>query len=104
MRLDGHHVAITGATRGIGAALARRCAAMGSAVTLVARDRDELTRVAGGPGTPTHVCVVDLADRDHATRWLADAEASLGPIDVLVNNAGALLVGPFAVVDVEADR
>lgn len=89
------HVAITGAAGGIGAALARELASAGHAITLVGRHGDALARVAASLGVPTHVAVVDLARVDESTQWIAGAEAALGPIDVLVNNAGTTIVDRF---------
>jgi short-subunit dehydrogenase len=65
-------------------------------VTLVARRRDALLRLAAelGPGQ-AHVAAADLSDPAQATAWLGDAEAALGPIDVLVNNAGVGSTGAF---------
>jgi short-subunit dehydrogenase len=87
------HVAITGASSGIGEALARAWAKRGAKLTLVARRGELLEKLAaelgGGP-----LCVArDLAVAETATHWLAEAEAKHGPIDVLVNNAGMENVG-----------
>ncbi len=89
------HVAITGASSGIGAALARELAQRGDAITLVARRRPLLDELAAGLGTRAHVAVADLTDVERCGEWIAEAEAALGPIDVLVNNAGSTLVRRF---------
>jgi len=89
------HVAITGASSGIGAALARELAGRGDAITLVARRRPLLDELAAGLGTRAHIAVADLADVARCAEWIAGAEAALGPIDVLVNNAGSTLVRRF---------
>jgi short-subunit dehydrogenase len=93
------HVAITGASSGIGAALARELGRAGARLTLVARRRELLDGLAGEIGPSCRVVAHDLADGEHACDWIADAEAAHGPIDVLVNNAGMQIVGPAALAD-----
>jgi short-subunit dehydrogenase len=61
-------------------------------VTLVARRKDRLVQIAGEVGGETFVAPADLADVEHATDWIAPAEEALGPIDVLVNNAGMQII------------
>lgn len=90
------HVAVTGASSGIGAALVVELVRAGGDVTLVARRREELLRVAQEAGGRTHVITWDLSDVQRAAGWLDDAEAVLGPIDVLINNAGRVVTGPVA--------
>lgn len=96
------HVAITGASSGIGAALAKEFAAGGHAITMVARRRPLLEELAARLGARTHVAAVDLSDSARCTDWVAGAEAALGPIDVLVNNAGSTFVRRFLDVDLAA--
>jgi short-subunit dehydrogenase len=99
------HVAVTGASSGIGEAIVREMARAGHDVTLVARRRDALERIAADLPTKTFVAVQDLADTVHAADWIADAERALGPIDVLVSNAGFLVLGDVASFDPdEAER
>jgi short-subunit dehydrogenase len=93
------HVAITGASSGIGAEAAREFAAHGANVTLVARRKEELERLARDLPGRTFVAAHDLTDLPHAADWIPAAEAALGPIDVLVSNAGFLAVGPTASFD-----
>ena len=100
------HIAITGASSGIGASLARELARHGHSLTLVARRADRL-RALASELSPAKVTVLpwDLADVARAAGWIADAEEALGPIDVLINNAGVQIVAPTAGVDPdEADR
>lgn len=85
MELHGRRVLITGASRGIGAELARGLAAAGAELALVARSREPLEQVAadtGGVAYPT-----DLTDRSDSGRLIERVEED-GPVDVLINNAG----------------
>jgi short-subunit dehydrogenase len=93
------HVAITGASSGIGAAFAREWARRGADLTLVARRGELLRKLAAEIGGKVRCVEADLGDVEHATDWIAAAEQELGPIDVLVNNAGVEIVGATAAVD-----
>ncbi len=86
MELQGAHVLITGASRGIGAAMAREFADAGARVSLAARSAEGLAKVA--MATKGESFTVDLLDADAADRLIARVEAEAGPVDVLVNNAG----------------
>ena len=86
MELQGAHVLITGASRGIGAAMAREFAIAGARVSLAARSVEGLTKVAASTGGTTFP--VDLLDEDATDTLVARVEAEAGPVDVLVNNAG----------------
>jgi uncharacterized protein len=93
MNLTDAHVVITGASRGLGAAMAREFAARGARLTLVARSvdsLDEVARATGGQALPA-----DLADAAQVAGLIARIEAASGPVDVLVNNAGIDLTGAF---------
>ncbi len=94
------HVVVTGASSGIGAAIARRFAEEGAKLTLVARRRAKLEELASTMDG-AHVVAHDLSEPAEATSWIAEAQDARGPIDVLVNNAGVQLISPTASVDVE---
>ena len=99
------HIVITGASSGIGAAYARTFAAAGHTLTLVARRRDLLDKLATELPTRTFILERDLSKLDAVAEVVALAEKELGPIDVLVNNAGVQVVGPTATLDVaECER
>lgn len=77
---------ITGGSRGIGEAIARRFAAEGLTVAIAGRDREALARVAYAIGARSFA--VDLADREALAALVVEVHGSIGPVDVLVNNAG----------------
>jgi short-subunit dehydrogenase len=89
------HVVITGASSGIGEAIAREYFSRRASVTLVARRKELLEKLAKETDTPTHLVQADLSDPEQVTSWVDHAERTLGPIDVLVNNAGVQIVRGF---------
>jgi len=97
---------VTGASSGIGEAIARELVRRGHGVTLVARRADRLAQLAdelaAGGGT-AHVEPVDLADRDARAALVARLEARGLDVDVLVNNAGVSTSGPVAGADPAAE-
>jgi 3-oxoacyl-[acyl-carrier protein] reductase len=95
MILDGAVVAVTGASRGIGAAVAEALAARRARVGLIARTRDDLDDVLGSLATEGVAVTADVADRSATIDAIARVEGKLGPIDVLVANAGIGAYGPF---------
>ena len=93
------HIAITGASSGIGRALAHAFATVPNVLTLVARREAELQALAAELGAPSFVAAQDLASPPHAADWMASAVAKHGPIDVLINCAGVMDVGATASFD-----
>ncbi|MBT9560682.1 MAG: SDR family NAD(P)-dependent oxidoreductase [Myxococcales bacterium] len=92
---DRRHVLVTGASSGIGEALARDYARAGHRVTVVARRLDLLEALAAGfPGTMQPLRA-DLSEPSNAEEVVTRAAATFGPVDVLLNNAGAQIVGAF---------
>jgi NAD(P)-dependent dehydrogenase (short-subunit alcohol dehydrogenase family) len=86
--LEGKRALVTGASAGIGAAIARDLAAAGCVVGLCARRADRLAEVRAACGPAARDWVIDLSDLDAIARFAARVEDELGPIDILVNNAG----------------
>jgi NAD(P)-dependent dehydrogenase (short-subunit alcohol dehydrogenase family) len=89
--LAGRVALVTGAGRGLGQVMASHLAAAGMRVALVARSAAELKMVADAihvSGSVTLPLVADVTDPDVVERAVAETEARLGPIDLLVNNAG----------------
>ncbi|HZS60948.1 MAG TPA: SDR family NAD(P)-dependent oxidoreductase, partial [Gemmatimonadaceae bacterium] len=86
--LSGKVALVTGASSGLGAAIARELAAEGAAVALVARRAAELERVAAEIARPTLVIPADVTEAGAAERCVHLTEDSLGPVDILLANAG----------------
>jgi short-subunit dehydrogenase len=102
MILHDKAVIVTGASRGIGAAVVRAVAAKGAPVGLIARSRDELDQLLAEVGGRGAVATADVADPAALARAIDAIEAELGPTDVLVANAGIGAYGRFA--EIEADE
>lgn len=85
---------VTGAARGLGAALAKELAARGAIVALVDVDPSVIDSAAA-LGAQHRGFVVDVSDRAAVTRFADDVRASLGSVDLLVNNAGVAVAGSF---------
>ena len=97
--LDGKVVAITGASSGIGEAAALMMAREGAAVALAARRKDRIDDLAGrieSDGGRAIAIETDVGDEEQANAFVRGANEGLGGLDVLVNNAGVMLLGPVA--------
>ncbi len=86
--LTGRTALVTGATGGIGGAIARALYAQGASVALSGTKSDRLDALAGELGERAHALRCDLADRAQVEGLVPQAEAALGQVDILVNNAG----------------
>jgi 3-oxoacyl-[acyl-carrier protein] reductase len=96
--LAGKVALVTGASRGIGFAIARRLGQMGARVSICGRDLAKLDRSAAhlrGEGIETLAVQADVARGDQISSLVHKTQQELGPIDILVNNAGIGLFGPF---------
>ena len=93
MELSGKVAMISGGSKGLGAALARRFAAEGAAVSLCARNRDELESVVRdieASGSRALGVVADVTSEEEMASWVAETRATFGPVNILVNNASLL--------------
>jgi NAD(P)-dependent dehydrogenase (short-subunit alcohol dehydrogenase family) len=91
----GKRVLVTGAARGIGAALAERLAAQGARLALVGLEPDAMAVVARRCGEGTFVADCDVSDRDSVVKAVDAAAEALGGLDVVVANAGIATAGPL---------
>lgn len=97
-RLDGQVAIVTGAGRGLGAAIATAFAEVGADLVIAARTAAELDIVAEqirGVGRRAHVVVGDLADPEAAANLAAVAVDTFGRLDIVVNNVGGTMPGPL---------
>ena len=86
--LTGQAALVTGASGGIGGAIARALYAHGATVALAGTRTAALDALSRELSERTHILTADLADPDSADKLARDAEAAMGKIDILVNNAG----------------
>jgi 3-oxoacyl-[acyl-carrier protein] reductase len=103
-RLDGRTALVTGASQGIGEAIARRLAAQGARVVLAARSREKLEALAAAiaaDGGAAHALPLDLARAAETPERLKSLPAEWAEIDVLVNNAGITADGLLARMSLE---
>ncbi len=93
--LGGQVVAITGGARGIGRATASALIAQGARVAIGDIDASLAERTAQELGVGTVGLPLDVTDRASFDQFLQEVETRLGPLDVLINNAGIMPIGPF---------
>jgi short-subunit dehydrogenase len=95
---------ITGSSRGLGLALARQLAREGCRVVLSARNQAELERARQDVerlGAEVLAVICDVSDREQVRRLVHQATERFGRIDILINNAGVMTVGPLATQTIE---
>src|SRR3954447_19093305 len=92
LELNGRVALVTGGTKGIGLAIAEQLLREGASVAVCGRDETRLeeARAALAPYGPVWAVAADARRRDDVERFVAQAADALGPIDVLVNNAGGV--------------
>jgi len=103
-RIDGMHALVTGGSRGLGPTIARALLREGARVTLSARTADDLEAVAknlAAGSERVHTVTADVGDGDDRRKLVEEAEAALGPVDILINNAGIELMAPYAILPPE---
>ena len=93
-RLEGKRALVTGASRGIGLAIAQAFAREGASLALNARNPERLNQTVDDLSTPARAYACDVTDRDAVFDMVKQIEAD-GPIDILVNNAGIHVARPF---------
>ncbi|BDG03549.1 SDR family NAD(P)-dependent oxidoreductase [Anaeromyxobacter oryzae] len=105
--LAGAIALVTGGSRGLGLVLARQLGERGMRVVLTARDEEELERARAGleaRGIDATALPGDVTDEEGMRTLVADVEENLGPVDLLVNNAGIIQVGPSEAMTLEDYR
>jgi clavulanate-9-aldehyde reductase len=96
--LSNQVIAVTGASSGIGEATALACARAGAAVALAARREERIQSLAeliASEGGRALAIATDVGEEEQARAFVERTHAELGRLDVLVNNAGVMLLGPI---------
>lgn len=104
LNLDGRTALITGGSRGLGRAMAETFAAAGASVAVVARERTALDETlaalrSANPEAAHSAISADVREASEVSRAHAEAVATCGPIDILVNNSGTSNARPFLDID-----
>jgi short-subunit dehydrogenase len=95
-------VLITGGSRGLGLVVARRLAEQGARLAIWARDIEELRRAAADleqHGTRPFITPCDVTNAEQVREAVRKVEEEIGPLDVLINNAGTIVVGPLSTME-----
>lgn len=103
-KLTGTVAIVTGASSGIGQATAKELAAQGASVAVVARRKDRLDALVSeieADGGTAFAVEVDITDRAQAEKGIQDVVDHFGRLDILINNAGLMLLGHVVDTDVE---
>jgi short-subunit dehydrogenase len=107
VKVRGRIALITGGSRGLGLVLARELGRRGARVVICARDEQELERARASlaaEGIDATALPCDVTDEDGMEGLVADVEENLGPVEVLVNNAGTIVVGPVEAMNLDDYR
>ncbi len=105
LKLNGKVVMITGASKGLGRAMAEAFAAEGARLSICARGADALSEAEKqlrAAGAEVVAQAVDVADATAAAKWVGTTVERFGAVDVLINNAGGADPRPFAALDEKA--
>jgi NAD(P)-dependent dehydrogenase (short-subunit alcohol dehydrogenase family) len=103
MDFRGKVVLITGGSRGLGLVMARQCAAEGARIAICARDPEELHDAVDDlaeRGAEVVAVPCDVGSQDDVSRMVGEVVSRMGGVDVLVNNAGTIAVGPMETMSV----
>ncbi|MFE5960995.1 SDR family oxidoreductase [Streptomyces rubiginosohelvolus] len=102
--LSGRTAVVTGAARGLGRAIAEELASRGVDVALLGLEGEALARVATGLPTASRSWAVDITDGDALARVAQDVHRLMGPVSIVVANAGVAEAGPFLDSDPDSWR
>ncbi len=105
--LAGRVAIVTGGSRGLGLVLARELGGRGMRVVIVARDEEAIERARAtlaAEGIDATALPCDVSDEEGVAGLVADVEENIGPVDLLVNNAGIIQVGPAEAMRLEDYR
>src|SRR5947207_1310511 len=93
-RLEGKVALVTGGARGIGYAIAQRFAAEGASVAVLALHAESAERAAAALGSPTVAIAADVSEDEAMARAVQSTVDAFGRLDVMVNNAGTIVIEP----------